>query len=38
MASIEDRIPALSGNKTSTFRADDVKASAEFRMAYEFEA
>jgi quercetin dioxygenase-like cupin family protein len=35
MPSIEDRIPSLSGNKTSTFRADDVKASAEFRKAYE---
>ena len=34
MASIEDRIPSLSGKKTATFRADDVKASAEFRKAY----
>jgi quercetin dioxygenase-like cupin family protein len=35
MSSIEDRIPSLSGNKTATFRADDVKASQEFRKAYE---
>ena len=26
MATIEDKIPSLSGNKTATFRADDVKA------------
>ena len=35
MASIEDRVPSLSGTKTATFRADDVKASQEFRKAYE---
>ena len=27
MATIEDRIPSLSGKKTATFRADDVKTS-----------
>ena len=35
MATIEDRIPSLSGNKTATFRADDVKASRQFRKDYE---
>ena len=30
MASIEDRTPSLSGKKTATFRADDVKRSQEF--------
>ena len=35
MSSFQDRIPSLSGNKTATFRADDVKASQEFRKDYE---
>ena len=35
MASIQDRIPSLSGKKTATFRADDVKKSQEFRKDYE---
>ncbi len=30
MSSIHDRIPSLSGNKTATFRADDVRKSQEF--------
>jgi quercetin dioxygenase-like cupin family protein len=30
-----DREPALSGNKTAAFRAEDAAASAEFRKAYE---
>jgi len=34
MASIQDRIPSLSGKKTATFRADDVKKSQEFRKDY----
>jgi len=35
MATIEDRIPSLSGKKTATFRADDVKTSQQFRKDYE---
>ena len=35
MTSIQDRIPSLSGKKTSTFRADDVRKSQEFRKEYE---
>jgi gentisate 1,2-dioxygenase len=35
MSSIEDRTPSLSGTKTATFRADDVKKSQEFRKDYE---
>jgi quercetin dioxygenase-like cupin family protein len=35
MPTIEDRIPSLSGTKTATFRADDVKQSQEFRKEYE---
>src|ERR1043166_9564989 len=35
MASIQDRIPSLSGKKTATFRADDVRKSQEFRKEYE---
>jgi gentisate 1,2-dioxygenase len=35
MASIEDRGPAHSGNKTAAFRAEDVAASQAFRKHYE---
>ena len=35
MVSIQDRIPSLSGKKTATFRADDVRKSQEFRKDYE---
>ena len=35
MTSFQDRGPSFSGNKTCNFRADDVKASADFRQAYE---
>ena len=35
MSSIHDRIPSLSGTKTATFRADDVRKSQEFRKDYE---
>ena len=35
MSSIHDRIPSLSGSKTATFRADDVRKSQEFRKDYE---
>jgi hypothetical protein len=31
MSSIHDRTPSLSGSKTATFRADDVRKSQEFR-------
>ena len=35
MSTFTDREPSLSGSKTCTFRADEVKASQEFRKAYE---
>ena len=35
MTLFQDRGPSLSGNKTCTFRADDVQASQDFRKAYE---
>src|SRR4029077_17974269 len=35
MSSIHDRVPSLSGTKTATFRADDVRKSQEFRKDYE---
>jgi quercetin dioxygenase-like cupin family protein len=35
MTLFTDRGPSLSGTKTATFRADDVKASQEVRQAYE---
>jgi quercetin dioxygenase-like cupin family protein len=35
MPTIQDRDPSLSGDKTCTFRTDDVRASADFRAAYE---
>src|SRR5688500_10590094 len=35
MPTFTDREPSLSGSKTCTFRADEVKASQEFRKAYE---
>ena len=35
MATIEDRDAALSGNKTCSWRADETKASQEFRKTYE---
>jgi quercetin dioxygenase-like cupin family protein len=35
MTLFQDRQPSLSGSKTCNFRADDVKASEEFRKAYE---
>ncbi len=35
MTLFTDRGPALSGDKTATFRADEAKASQEFRKAYE---
>jgi quercetin dioxygenase-like cupin family protein len=35
MTLFQDRQPSLSGSKTCSFRADDVKASEEFRKAYE---
>ena len=35
MSSIHDRTPSLSGSKTATFRADDVRKSQEFRKDYE---
>ena len=35
MSSFHDRTPSLSGNKTASFRADDVRKSQEFRKDYE---
>ena len=35
MTLFTDRGPALSGNKTATYRAEEAKASQEFRKAYE---
>ncbi len=35
MTLFTDRGPALSGSKTATYRADEAKASQEFRKAYE---
>jgi hypothetical protein len=35
MTTFTDRGPSLTGDKTATFRAEDVAASAEFRKDYE---